>query len=423
MLASTHGHALILNLCNCPVLCFLQAMRSCILLLVLAAGAVISTPKLCAAANGTAQNMAHGQRSARCILKMKGDSQGSLAINFTCSGPVVKAYIRQDEYGPSVLATSGVKVLEEPGADCLPDDPAYSCIIALCSSEPPVVIDQGSQLLSTGSEYAKLCISGNATVSIRGMMVADNGAPGSPRSRPGRWIAAVRVAGNSRAAVSGCQFLNNHYALFVDSTGASCNVTITDSTFAGNYALRESYGGGAAIYAEAAGAVDISNSTFSNNFATGVASGGGAIYTALNMTFHTVSFVENYVIGAMAGGGAIWVDTLVGILVQNSSFTGNWVEGDASEGGAIYGRKNSAISMVGGSLERNRAVGERARGELVVCSSALLAGVGFAAWHTHNDGLLQHTNPAASPAAAAALLTLQLLHVGNLAACWQSSSM
>jgi predicted outer membrane repeat protein len=275
-----------------------------------------------------------------------------MAVNFTCSGPVVPAYIRDD---PSVVLTSrGVKLV--PPDDCEAKIKS-GCIIALCSAQPPIIIDQGSQLVDVNSKWATLCIGGKASVSIHGVVVANNTAP------PGLAATApVCFAGNSKVTLAGCQFLNNHYALCVHWSWSK--VIITNCTFSGNYAFTQSYGGGAAIYAQAADVMEISNSTFFNNSGTGVASGGGAIYTATNMTLHTVTFVDNYLIGAMTGGGAIWVDHSVGIMFRDVNFTGNWVRGDASEGGAIYMRNNSAVSVVGGSFQRNQAIGERSRGEL-----------------------------------------------------------
>jgi hypothetical protein len=344
-------------------------MHSRILLLVLVAGAFAhaAAADTSVAATPAADENASNQRpeAAVCILTVTGDREGSPAVNFTCSGPVVKAYVNRDVVASPVVS-QGVDWVDQLD-DCGPSLDASWCIIALCSREPTVILDQGSHLVGVVSSKPTLCIGGDARVGMYGVTVANNSLPANVRENDiGPNSAAVRIAGNSRVVIASCAFLGNYYALVAQDNG-SARLRVTDSKFTENYALKDSYAGGSAMYvgADCCAAVNISDSSFSNNFVTGVGSGGGAMYTgSSNMTLHNVSFVKNYVVGAMAAGGAIWVDAGVKVNVSNSNFTGNWVEGDASEGGAIYARTLSVVSVLGGLFQGNRVYGERTRGRL-----------------------------------------------------------
>ena len=128
--------------------------------------------------------------------------------------------------------------------------------------------------------------------------------------------------------------LNNNYANAGDggaiySDSKSTIITLTNSTFKGNYAnggIAKRYGG--AIYSK--GPLNLENIVFSNNWAE---NRGGAIYCDNTITFN--SGKTSYFIGNVAKksyGGAVYASKL-NENVKNIIFSNNRADGD---GGAVY---------------------------------------------------------------------------------------
>jgi hypothetical protein len=345
------------------MLCILQVMGTRVILvaaLLYAAAAAAATAALldvAAASNSTVTGLSATSPPASCILKMLGDSAGRPSINFTCSGPAVKATIT-DKFINSPPLLHGVF----PGSErcTIP-----RCIITLCSNATPVVFEQGSELRFVRSDASLLCIAGSAIVNLTGMFVADNEVTPNLRG-------AVRVFGRSMVNIEGCHFQNNNCSALRVQNNPS--LAISGTMFEGGRVQMEATtavcpNGGGAISACAERSIPpnhpitITNSTFVNNTVEGFGSGGGAIYTEWHMVWQSLNLTNNTVNGSMAGGGAVWVHRSTNLTANHTNFTGNYVLGDASEGGAIYALPNSSINLRGGVLQNNMALGSRSRGE------------------------------------------------------------
>ncbi|MBR3889493.1 hypothetical protein IKJ53_03170, partial [bacterium] len=126
-------------------------------------------------------------------------------------------------------------------------------------------------------------------------------------------------------------------AIYNANTG---NLTVTSSTFTGNYAVNDEKSGcGGAIYAD--GVTTITSSTFKNN----EADFGGAIYIAQNaeVVVQDSSFTNNI---ANEAGGAIYVDENASLTInavkKDVTFSGNMANGVSN---SIYLAENSFLTL------------------------------------------------------------------------------
>jgi predicted outer membrane repeat protein len=129
-------------------------------------------------------------------------------------------------------------------------------------------------------------------------------------------------------------------AIYNDGT-----VTVTNSTFSGNYAYGSALGYGGAIYN--VGTATVTNSTFSGNFAYN----GGAIYNAGTATVANSTFSQNT---ANSYGGAIY--NIGTVTVTNSTFSGN-----------SAGNQGGAISNQGGTVK----IGSSLSGSQLACAGII----------------------------------------------------
>jgi len=153
---------------------------------------------------------------------------------------------------------------------------------------------------------------------------------------------------NSTANITNVTFQNNTIANDASTnqgTGAGINiftnqstVTITNSTFSGNHALRTNSGGGALAYRPTiSSALNITGSTFNNNSAQG---SGGAIYSTgltagTTLSLQNSQFTNNT--ATISYGGALYLSNLplntTPYSLNNLLFTGNHA---GLAGGGLY---------------------------------------------------------------------------------------
>lgn len=135
---------------------------------------------------------------------------------------------------------------------------------------------------------------------------------------------------------------------------SASDLTIIDSTVAGN-STKGSQAGGGAVYSGAKLTVDAS--TVRDNLTSGQAS-GGAVMSVGNVTVSDSLFADNKTLNVtpsllVSAGGAIAARS--NVEVTNSTFSGNSVAADGAGGGAIIAAGN--VILNGSTIEGNSVAG------------------------------------------------------------------
>jgi hypothetical protein len=146
----------------------------------------------------------------------------------------------------------------------------------------------------------------------------------------------LSASGGNSLTITGVEFINS-YGLG-GAVSADGNVTVSNSTFSGNWTrgVSGSPGGGGGVHA--GGNATISNSTFSGNSSNGGGQSGGAVYAYGNVTISNSTFSGNSSIGSSGGAVATYAGN---VTISNSTFSGNWTQNGA--GGAVSAT-NATIS-------------------------------------------------------------------------------
>lgn len=220
------------------------------------------------------------------------------------------------------------------------------------------VITEGTSL--TGEEWSNLSTSGSAAaiyantaainVSITDSTFAGNHADGY----------AGAIWNRASMTLTNDSFTNNSSDLYGGAIlGVAGDLTTNNTSFEGNTAQ---FGG--AIFNQ--GTLNMNNSSATNNSATG---SGGAIYNANGTTasIQNTAFDNN---SAMRYGGALAVDGTV--TIEDSSFTNNSVSGngtDDGQGGAILQFLNKTnpgvLNVKNTTFQSNKASSESSTGGAV----------------------------------------------------------
>ena len=172
------------------------------------------------------------------------------------------------------------------------------------------------------------------------------------------YVGAIWGDDHADITIQRSAFLNNYAA---DGMGVVFsrrgNITVSDSSFVGNYSDSRGdlfYGGGA-ITASGEDSPDVSvtirNSTFTGNYSVG---DGGAILSRGSLSITNSIFVNNE---TEDDGGAIAV--YGDLQVNSSSFSGNITH---SEGASIYVECNTRMQVSGSTFNDNHAVGSNSDG-------------------------------------------------------------
>ncbi|MBI3170637.1 MAG: sortase [Chloroflexi bacterium] len=137
------------------------------------------------------------------------------------------------------------------------------------------------------------------------------------------------------------------------SGGAILNygaLTVTNSTFSGNFTSSGTLGEGGAIY-NGGGAATITNSTFSGNSSSGI---GGAITNdnGATLTISDSTFDLNI---ASASGGGIANTTASSLTVTDSVLSNNRSSSSANGGGGIYNDTTSTTVITNTTISGNQA--------------------------------------------------------------------
>lgn len=166
----------------------------------------------------------------------------------------------------------------------------------------------------------------------------------------------------SGATVDGSIFTSNSaQGADIGSGGAIVvsggTLDVTDTSFTTNFAYAPDYADGGAISSDVD--VTVTDSTFTGNYASGggAAGFGGAVWGDTIVTVDTSIFTDNYASspdGGLAGGGAIFATFIA--EVTDSTFTANEAGSTSTTdafafGGAIYG--DFAVAVVGSTFDNN----------------------------------------------------------------------
>jgi hypothetical protein len=174
----------------------------------------------------------------------------------------------------------------------------------------------------------------DATLTIRGGTFTGNSASAIGTSEVGH---DVRAAGG---------------AISADRTA----VQITDTAFTANFAIwwRDGKHVGGALFTRDCPDVTVTRSSFTGNYAEGHHASGGAIYnlnsplTVSNSTFRANHLKRSSVLGIIdpsIGGGAIWTDASAATpQILGSVFVANGVLEDVAAGGAIRATGNLLVA-------------------------------------------------------------------------------
>ena len=160
----------------------------------------------------------------------------------------------------------------------------------------------------------------------------------------------------------------------------SAQMTIDNSTFAGNFSSADVFARGGALFNN--GVASVQNSLFENNYVKGNDGPrnqpfvyGGAIDNNQEMTIDNTTFLNNYADGTSTGaafGGAI--ANTKNLVISNSVFKANTVDSDGyGYGGAIYNNTGANLTISDSLLEDNKL------------SSSVVDGAGGA---IYNEGTL-----------------------------------
>ncbi|MEZ5923843.1 MAG: calcium-binding protein [Hyphomicrobiaceae bacterium] len=148
---------------------------------------------------------------------------------------------------------------------------------------------------------------------------------------------------------------------------SQANLTIVDSTIAGNSTLGlASNGGGVASVGSAS--VTLTNSTVTGNSTLGGLSIGGGIAggIASNITLTNSTVSGNTTIGLNADGGGI--GSFGTVTLTNSTVSGNSTTGAIADGGGIFG---DAVTLTNSTVSGNSTAGTGADGGGIFTSSSL----------------------------------------------------
>lgn len=172
------------------------------------------------------------------------------------------------------------------------------------------------------------------TVTVTGCTFTSNTASSTSSDKGG---GAIYLNGaGATVTIDDCTFTGNQTtnqcgaAICAPSTATSNSLTITNSTFTGNYAK----GWGGAILHKAAGSVTISDCTFSENHSGGDSGAINLAGTDTDFTLTRVTFNANY--AGSDHGGVMWLDPAKSYTFTDCTFTGNYSAGSGKKGGAVY---------------------------------------------------------------------------------------
>src|SRR5262245_42401733 len=233
-------------------------------------------------------------------------------------------------------------------------------IITLTTGE--LLVDKSITISGPGSDNLTIdCninsrgfyVSSGVTATIAGLTITNGNAQGEPP------IAGAGIYNDhATLAVDGCTLSGNAAGfggggIYNDGFEGSATLTVTNSTFSGNWAADpHGYGSGGGIYNDW-GTLTVNNCTFSENWAHASGTGGG-IHNAGSLTLTNSTFSGNwaenvgggvYNVGTVTIGNTVFkTGVLGGNIVNNGVATSNGYNLSNDDGGGVLTAMDDQIN-------------------------------------------------------------------------------
>lgn len=217
----------------------------------------------------------------------------------------------------TIILTSGVITVTQPLTLVGPGSSVLT--VSGADAQPILVIEETGQLTLSGLTLTNSrgsAIRNTGGLTLTDAVVRDSDSPGTGR---GACLSSSGPLSVARVTFSGCSAFNAGAADVVDGVATFDAVTFTGNSTTGN--------SGAAMIASSPQDVTVTNSTFSGNFVTGADRVGGAI--------------------------GVFGDAQGNLILRHNTFFGNTATGD---GGAIYMAAETSVEIEGNLFAGNAAL-------------------------------------------------------------------
>ena len=247
------------------------------------------------------------------------------------------------------------------GADTITIEKDITLYEALPAITSHIIIEGNGHSISGNREFRVFDVDGG-NLTVKNLSIIDASAPEAIGG-------AIRLRNHGHASVSHSSFIGNRAetggAIGVDSFGASSRLTVQESRFTGNRAIR--WGGAVSLIG---GSAVVTKSSFTQN--TAGASGGAInLYNHARLEVTNSSFLDSG--GAGWGGNALAAEngssaTLTHVTMYNRNPTGTGTE--------LYTRNSSRFGAPNNVRLRNSIIAEAGPGYVVLCYGSLTQNIG-----------------------------------------------